>query len=141
MRSALAAALLLAACGPAGTPEDEIRALIDRAEAAAEARDAGGLRALVADDYRDGDGRGAEDIRRYVQGYLIAHQSIHLITRIDAIEIRGAEVAHAIVAVGMLGRDSDATWDLAADIYRFDIRFAREDGEWRVTRADWRAER
>jgi len=141
MRSALAAALLLTACGPAGTPEDEIRALIDRAEAAAEARDAGGLRALVADDYRDGDGRGAEDIRRYVQGYLIAHQSIHLITRIDAIEIRGAEVAHAIVAVGMLGRDSDAAWDLAADIYRFDLRFAREDGEWRVTRADWRAER
>jgi len=141
MRSALAAALLLTACGPAGTPEDEIRALIDRAETAAEARDAGGLRALVADDYRDGDGRGAEDIRRYVQGYLIAHQSIHLITRIDAIEIRGAEVAHAIVAVGMLGRDSDAAWDLAADIYRFDLRFAREDGEWRVTRADWRAER
>ena len=68
-------------------------------------------------------------------------EDLLLITRIDAIEIRGAEVAHAIVAVGMLGRDSDAAWDLAADIYRFDLLFAREDGEWRVTRADWRAER
>jgi len=132
---------LLAACGPASTPEDEVRALIDQAETAAEARDAGALRALVADDYRDGDGRGADDIRRYVQGYLIAHQSIHLITRVDSIEIEGAEAAHALVTVGMLGRESDTTWDLAGDVYRFDLRLAREDGEWRVTRAGWQEER
>ena len=139
--SVLAAALLLAACGPASTPEDEIRALVVQAETAAEARDASALRALVADDYRDGDGRGADDIRRYLHGYLVAHQSIHLITRIDAIEIEGPEVAHAQVIVGMLGRESDSTWDLAGDVYRFDLRLAREDGEWRVTRAGWQAER
>ena len=99
------------------------------------------MRALVADDYRDGDGRGADDIRRYLQGYLIAHQSIHLITRVDSIEIEGAEAAHALVTVGMLGRESDTTWDLAGDVYRFDLRLAREDGEWRVTRAGWQEER
>jgi hypothetical protein len=99
------------------------------------------LRALVADDYRDGDGRGADDIRGYLHAYLIAHQSIHLITRIDVIEIKGAEVARVRLTVGVLGRESDSTWDLAGDIYRFDLRLAREDGEWRVTRAGWRAER
>ena len=99
------------------------------------------MRELIADDYRDGDGRGADELRRYLQGYLIAHQSIRLITRIDAIELEGAEVARALVTVGMLGRESDSSWEFAADIYHFDLRLAREDGEWRVTRAGWQAER
>lgn len=141
-RNALvAAAWLVAACGSGTTPEDEIRALIETAETAAEARDASALRELIADDYRDGGGRGADDIRRYLHGYLIAHQSIRLITRIDAIELEGREVAHAQVTVGMLGRESDSNWDLAADIQRFDLRLAREDGEWRVTRAGWQPDR
>ena len=131
----LAATLALAACGSRTTPEDEIRALIESAETAAEARDAGALRELIADDYRDGSGRGAEELRRYLHGYLIAHQSIHLITRIDAIELKGPEVASVKVSVGTLGRESDAAWDLAADIHHFDLRLAREDGAWRVTRA------
>ena len=39
----------------------------------------------------------------------------------------------------MLGReaDSDSNWDLAGDVYRFDLRLAREDDEWRVIRAGW----
>ena len=142
MRKALvAAACLLVACGSRTTPEDEIRALINAAETAAEARDAASLRELIADDYRDADGRGAEDMRRYLHGYLIAHQSIHLMTRIDAIEIEGPEVARAQVTVGMLGRDSASDWDLAADIQRLDLRLAREDGEWRVMRARSQPER
>ena len=127
--------MLLAACGSRTTPEDEIRALITSAAIAAEARDASTLRELIADDYHDGNGRGAEELRRYLHGYLIAHQSISLITRVDAIDLEGAEVARVQVSVGMLERGSDATWDLAADIYHFDLRLAREDGEWRVTRA------
>ena len=96
---------------------------------------------MVADDYRDDDGRSADEIRRYLHGYLIAHQSIHLITRIDAIEIEGKEIARVKATVGMLSRESDSTWELAGDVYRFDVRLAREDGEWRVTRAGWQAER
>lgn len=94
---------------------------------------------MIADDYRDADGRGAEELRRYLHGYLIAHQSIRLITRIDAIELEGKELARVKVTVGMLGREADAesVWDLAGDIYRFDLRLARADGEWRVTRAVW----
>ena len=99
------------------------------------------MRALIADDYRDGEGRSADDIRRYLHGYLIAHQSVHLITRIDALEIEGKEVAQVQLTVGMLGRESESSWELAGDIYRFDLRLAQEDGAWRVTRAGWQAER
>ena len=138
-RAVLAAvAWLGASCGPSGTPEDEIRALIDEAETAAEQRDISALRGLIADDYHDADGRGADEIRRHLHGYLIAHQSIRLITRIDAIELEGRQVARVQVTVGMLGREADAesAWDLAGDIHRFDLRLAHEDDAWRVTRAE-----
>ena len=129
---------LCTSCGPPGTPEEEIRALIDEAETAAEQRNASALRSLIADDYHDGNGRGAEEMRRYLHGYLIAHQSIRLVTRIDAIAIEGAEIARVQVTVGMLGREAaaDSAWDFAGDIHRFDLRLAHEDGAWRVTRAE-----
>ncbi len=141
---ALALVLLGAGCGPSGTPEDEIRALVEAAELAAEERDAADLRDLIADDYRDAGGRTAADIRGILHGYLIAHQSIRLITRVDSIELEGTELARLQATVGMLGReaDSDSGWDLAGDVYRFDLRLARGDGdEWRVIRAGWQADR
>lgn len=130
---------MLAGCDPTGAPDDAIRALVGVAERAAEERDAVDLRSLVADDYRDPGGRTAGDIRGILQGYLIAHQSIRLITRIDSIDLEGTELARLRLTVGMLGReaDSDSNWDLAGDVYRFDLRLAREDDEWRVIRAGW----
>lgn len=132
--------LWLAGCGGTGTPEDEIRAFVSKAEESAEARDASALVGLVAPDYRDGSGRDAEEIRRFVRGYLLMHQSIRLLTRIEEIDLKGPDVARLRVVVGMLGRESDveSAWDLAADVYEFDVTLARENGDWRVTRADWR---
>lgn len=80
-------------------------------------------------------------MRRYLHGYLIAHQSLRLITRIDEIELQGTGLARAQLTVGMLGRESDSSWDLAADIHHLDLRLALENGEWRVTRAGWQAQR
>lgn len=129
----------LAGCGKAPSPEDEIRELVATAERAAEARDSFTLHELVADDYQDGRGNGADGIRRYVHGYLIAHQSVHLLVRIDEIELKARDVARLRATVGMAGRETkgDSAWDLAADVYEFDVTLVREDGDWRVSRADW----
>jgi hypothetical protein len=137
--AALLAALLMAGCAPAGTPEEEIRALVVAAEEAAEARDAAALKDLVADDYADQTGRGAADLRSYLHGWLIAHPSVRLLTRVDSIELEGTELARVQVTVGMLGRDAaaDSSWDLAADLWRFDLRLARDGDDWRVIRAGW----
>jgi hypothetical protein len=95
---------------------------------------------LIAPDYQDGRGNGAEEIRRYVRGYLVTHQSIHLLTRVDEIEILATDLVRLKATVGMLGREANAesSWDLAGDLYEFDVTLAREDGDWLVTRADWR---
>lgn len=133
-------AATIAACGAPTTPEQEIRALIAAAEESAEARDASALKELVADDYLDPSGRNAADIRSYLHAWLVAHQSVRLLTRVDSIEIEGTEQARVAVTVGMLGREAaaDSGWDLAGDVWRFDIRLAREGDDWRVTRAGWR---
>jgi len=134
----LVALVLAAGCGDRSAPEEEIRALVDLAEAAAEDRDSSALRALVADDYQDPDGRNAGNIRNFLHGYLAMHPSLNLLTRIDSIELEGTEQARVAVTVGMLGRTAsdDAGWDLAGDVYRLDLVLAREDGgDWRVIRA------
>ena len=143
LRPAIVAAMLaagLAGCSPAPSPEDEIRDVVAGAERAAEARDARALRDLVADDYRDGRGNGAEEIRRFVHGYLVAHQSVHLLVRIEEIELPAADLARLRATVAMVGKEADSAsaWDLAADVYEFDVTLARESGDWRVIRADWR---
>ena len=124
----------MAACGSSGTPEDEIRALVDSTESAAEERDASELRGLVADDYADASGRDASDVRNLLHAWLVAHPSVNLLTRIDSIELDGTELARVRVTVGMLGREANGAsdWDLAADIERLDIRLARDGGDWRV---------
>jgi hypothetical protein len=133
--------VLVAACGERSTPEEEIRGFLEQAESLAEDRDGPALRALVADDYRDPQGRDAGDIRGFLQGYLMMHPSLNLITRIDSIELEGTEQARVAVTVGMLGRTAgdDAGWDLAGDVYRLDLFLAREEGgDWRVLRAGTR---
>jgi hypothetical protein len=131
-------ALACAGCESSGTPEDEIRTFVEKAEVAAEARDASELKGLVADDYEDASGRDAADVRNLLHTFLVAHPSLALITRIDSIDLEGTGLARFQVTVGVLGREASAesNWDLAAEVRRLDIRLAREDsGEWRVIRA------
>lgn len=134
------AALLPGACGRDDSPEAQVRAVVAAAEKAAEDRDASALFELIAADYRDGRGHDAAEIKRYVRGYLVAHQSIHMLTRVEDVQLPAADLARVRVTVGMLGREAgpESSWDLAADVYEFDVTLAREDGDWRVTRADWR---
>lgn len=116
---------------------------MEKAESAAEARDASELRNLVADDYGDTADRNAADVRNFLHAWLVAHPSVNLLTRIDSIELEGTELARVRVTIGMLGREAagESDWDLAADIERLDLRLARDGGDWRVISASRQAER
>jgi SnoaL-like domain len=135
----IAALVAAAACSQPDSPEQQVRTTIEQMELAAEQRNVGDLMEYVSNEYRDADGYGPKQISQYVRGYLVANQSIRLLTRMDEIEFPGDDEARAKVLVGMVSREADAAgaWDLAADLYEFDIALIREDGDWKVTYAKW----
>jgi hypothetical protein len=131
-------ALLAAGCGPGETPDSQVRAVIARGEKAAEARDLSDLMDLVSPKYQDGQGTSRDDLKQSLRGYLVTHQSIHLLTRVHSVEFPYRDMAKVRLTLGTLGRDAAAsTFDLAGDVYDVDLELELDDGEWRVTRARW----
>jgi hypothetical protein len=123
---------LLAACSDSGSPEQQVRAVIEQMEQAAENRDVGGLAEHLSEEYRDGNGMGADEAARYARGFFLANQSVHLLTRIEDLTFPTEGEARAQVLVGMLGRDAADQWDLAAEVHTFKIALRREEQEWRI---------
>lgn len=123
---------LLAACSDSGSPEQQVRAVIEQMEQAAENRDIGELASHLSEEYRDANGMGADEAARYARGYFIANQSVHLLTRVEDLTFPTDGEARAQVLVGMLGRDAADQWDLAAEVHTFKIALRREEQEWRI---------
>jgi ketosteroid isomerase-like protein len=124
------------ACSDPQSPEAEVRAVIDALQAAAETRDASDVMAFVAADFRSAEGQGFDDLQRSLRGYFLAHQSIHLLTRIEALEFPVAGEAHVRLSVGMAGRPLEAgAWELATDIEELQLVLRRTTVGWQVVHA------
>ena len=134
------ALLLLTACSDDGSPEQQVRAVIESMEVAAEARDVGDLMEHISANYRDAQGQDRTEASRYARGYFIGNQSVHLLTRVESLEFPAPDEARVKLQVGMAGRaGAPGQAGLSADLYDFDLALVREDGEWKVSYADWRA--
>lgn len=133
------AALLLAACSPEETPESQVRAVISAGEQAAEARDLSDLMALVSPAYGDEQGNGPTDLERYLRGYLVIHQSVHLLVKVGSVTFPFPDMARVDLTLGTLGTGNSAATalDLAGDVYDVHLELMLEDGDWRVSRARW----
>ena len=119
-----------------------MRALLDQMEVAAEQKNLRLLKAMVSEQYSDGQDNDRQAILGLLTYHFLRHQSIHLLTRVTTIEFPEPGQASVSVYVAMAGRpipDVDALTGLRADLYRFDFRL-REGGEsgWLVTGAAWR---
>ena len=134
-------ALLLAGCSAPDTPEQRIRELIGAAEEAVEKKEIGTLRGFVAQTYSDAAGRDRRAIDGLLRVYLLRHDKIHLLTRIESVTVTAPARAEAVIYVAMAARPIARVEELGpfrADLYRFEVRFVEEDGEWRVVGAAWR---
>jgi hypothetical protein len=140
MRLACVVLVLLAGCSDDTSPEQQVRAVIASMEHAAEERDVGDLMKHVSAAYRDSQGQDRAEASRSARGYFIANQSIHLLTRIESVEFPSPDEARVRLQVGMAGRGgAQGAGGLSADLYDFDVALVHEDGEWKVSFADWRA--
>lgn len=136
---ALGLALLAAGCHKASTPEAEVRALVEKAQHAAEARKVGDLKDLLSIDFRDAQGNSPAEIAQYLRGYFVVNQSVRLITRIDSLEFPAPDTANLKVGVASA---TQATGDsslggLGADFRTFELTLVKEDGDWKVRYAKW----
>lgn len=140
----IAATLLsvaLTACTKRETPEQQVRAMIARAEQAAEARRAVELRGYLSEQYRDDEGRDKRALDAIIRLTVLRHESIHLLTRISEVSIPHSGRARAVVYVAMAGQPLARAEEIArlnADLHRFELEFAQEHSEWKVVRAGWR---
>jgi hypothetical protein len=139
----LAGALLLPACSSApDSPETEIRALIARAEKAAEEKSIATLKEMISDNYADQQGQDKRMIIRVVSYHLLRSKSIHLLTQIAKIDLQDAKQADVTIFLAMAGsaiEGFDQLSRLRADLYRIDFSVvAEKPKDWKVTRAEWR---
>ncbi len=134
-------ALLAFACTKSTTPEQRVREFLDRGEKAAEQKDIGILRGSVSKAYSDDDGRDHRMIEGILRLYVLRHESIHLLTRIESIEFPKPTEAKVAIYVAMAARPIASPAQLAAfraNLYRFELVLTDENSEWQVVRAAWR---
>jgi hypothetical protein len=153
---AVAALLLVAAAGglfaavrarmPVGSDPEQIRALLDRGESAAERREIGGVMRFVSPEYRDGSGFTRDSLRLLVGRALRDAQSVDVSTPERSVNIQvGPDGQHATLACdvsvrlaerggGNVARDAHLTFRLSKEPVRIFGVFPTQ--EWRVIRAD-----
>jgi hypothetical protein len=135
--------LLLQACAeePRGA-EAQLRATVAAAERAAEAKNLGAVKALISQRYADDRGQDREAIEGILTLTFLRNQTIHLLTRVDSIELPEPRRAQIRIFVAMAGGPLSSAADLLrmrANLYRFDLDLEDEDGgDWKVTSAEWR---
>jgi len=132
--------LVLCACTDSDTPEQRVRAVIAAMQTAAEARDTGDFMNFIASDFRNPEGQGFDDVQRLVRGYLLTHQSVYLLTRIEELDFPVAGEAQVDLTVGTAGKPmgTGSGWDLAADVHHLKLVLREQDGDWKVIHASWR---
>jgi hypothetical protein len=133
-------AMALIAAPSCGAKKDPVQALIDDLEDAAERKDAEGIGARLADDFRGQNGMGRADavanIRRYLAGYEEVDLEVYdvKVQRGDgsADASFSAEFSGRALSIGGLGGllPPEA-------LYRFDLHAVERGGTWKVQRAAW----
>ncbi len=146
-RVVLAALTLVFAAGCAPSEEDPraaVEALVEAGIEAAEAGDHAALAALLAGDYEDAAGRDRRQAGLYLRVLFRRYPSPVFARRGLEIELDSPVLARAQVDLAVVARRGSAARDdgddafLSADLIRLQLALRRDDGEWRVTRAERR---
>ena len=123
------ATILVAGCGAKSSDEEQLRAVINAVETAAEARDSSDVLEHVADNYADSSGFDKTQLKNFLRGYFLAHPKLELLVNVESLEFPVDGLAQAVVSI--------ATVELTdPDMQRLKVEFRRGEGGWQVVRAD-----
>jgi hypothetical protein len=139
--------LLLAvlALGPACrrarlTPEEQVRKTIDVVLKAAGEHDMKPIANAVSEHYADRERNDKQQILGLVRMQFVIRPNIYVVAKVGAIDCPEPTLARVVLFAALASLPAGAVPDvrqLSADVYRFDLTMADEDGTWRVQRAAW----
>lgn len=134
-------AALLACGGDPLSPEEQVRAVIEEIERAAEAGDVSAFKAAISESYQDERGFDKRDLVAYVTFHVMSHTQRRFFARVRSVEIRESGRAEVVVVAAISGREVSGIEELAtlnADVYQIDLDLDDEgEGDWRVVWAQW----
>jgi hypothetical protein len=133
--------MALACGGDPQSPEEQVRAVIEEIERAAEAGDVSAFKAVISESYQDERGFDKRDLVAYVTFHVMRHTQRRFFARVRSVEIRDNGRAEVVVIAAISGRDVSGLEELAtlnADVYQLDVDLDDEgDGDWQVVWAQW----
>jgi hypothetical protein len=131
----LYACLAAAACQRA-TPEQQLRDTVDGLQQAIDERDAGDVARTLAADFVGNDGLDREAARRMATAMFLQHRQVG--ARLGPLEVRMTGDAHAKVEFTAALTGGSGGWlPDSGQVYRVRTGWRIEDGEWRMSSAQW----
>ena len=127
--------LALCACR-APDAEQAVRARIADMQAAIDARDAGDVQALLAEDFVGNDGLDRRGARQLAAGVFLRHRDVAARPGPVEVEVRGERDAIARFTVMTTG-GSGGLLPQRGQVYQVETGWRRVDGEWRLLNASW----
>lgn len=136
----VAASLLLAGGCAKQAPEAAVRAQVQALQGAIDARDAGAVHALLADDFIGNDGLDKRGARQLAAGVFLRYRDVG--ARLGPVEVELRGDADAIARFSVLATGgSGGLLPERGQVYAVQIGWRRVDGEWRLRSAQWQAAR
>ena len=136
----LMVASLIACSGDETSPEQQIEQLNSDAKQAAEAKDVGVLKDMVAEGFKSGQ-YDKNTIMRLVTLYLLGHKNLHLFPLTRSLQIIDQNNATAVILVAIANQPierADQLMDLRADMLRFNVSYVLVEEEWKVIGVEWK---
>lgn len=119
------------------SPEQAMRVQVDALQAAIEARDAGDVHAVLADDFIGNDGRDRRGARQLAAATFLRHRNVTARFGPVTVDMRGQGDATARFTVLATGGSGGLLPD-SGQVFDVETGWRLVDGEWRLLNASWR---
>lgn len=127
--------LALAACG-SDSPEQAVRKQVDAIQVAIDARDAGDIDGLLADDFIGNEGMDRRGAKQLAAAVFLRHRDVAAKVGPVNVELRGQTDAIARFSVLATGGSGGLLPD-SGQVYQVETGWRLVDGEWKLLSASW----
>lgn len=134
--AALLAAAVASCGGSSDSPEQQLRAWVDRGHEAAERKDRDALVQMISPAYSDARGNSRADIENLFRYYFLRANRVGLLVRVDDIEVFEDTAAQVSLTVAM-GATTDSAPGFNADAYEFELELEKAADEWLLVSGRW----